>query len=117
MPKAKDAKTSTQVSLAALTYKQRPGPEQVALHVEIDMPGSWFAWDTSSAAERKEKYSERHTFRATHIPSDTHSERHSNIQVTLCDTIPSNTHDERHTMSDTHYEHHVPSWLLLCAGL
>ena len=42
MPKAKDAKTSTQVSLAALTYKQRPGPEQVALHVEIDMPGSWF---------------------------------------------------------------------------
>ena len=46
-----------------------PGPEQVALAAEVNVPGSWFTWDESSRAERQEYYravalefEERHVF-------------------------------------------------------
>ena len=31
-----------QPAIAAFGYKRRPGPEQVKLRVEIDVPGNWF---------------------------------------------------------------------------
>ena len=58
--------------LGLVTYKRRPGPEQVTLSVQINVPGSWFARGAAgglSAAERAEKYrataveyNERHVF-------------------------------------------------------
>ena len=46
-----------------------PGPEQVTLAAEVNVPGSWFTWDESSRAERQEYYravalefEERHVF-------------------------------------------------------
>ena len=50
--KTKDASKSTQPALP--TYKRRPGPEQVALHVEINVPGRWFTG--LNAQERRAFY-------------------------------------------------------------
>ena len=43
-----------QPAIAAFGYKRRPGPEQVKLRVEIDVPGNWFK--NLTPAQRKEKY-------------------------------------------------------------
>ena len=58
-----------QPAIAAFGYKRRPGPEQVKLRVEIDVPGNWFK--NLTPAQRKEKYratavdyEERHVFEA-----------------------------------------------------
>ena len=72
IPKVKDSKDgpkTTQQGLKLFAAKQRPGPEQVALAAEVNVPGSWFTWDESSRAERQEYYravalefEERHVF-------------------------------------------------------
>ena len=59
IPKVKDSKDgpkTTQQGLKLFAAKQRPGPEQVALAAEVNVPGSWFTWDESSRAERQEYY-------------------------------------------------------------
>ena len=50
IPKVKDSKDgpkTTQQGLKLFAAKQRPGPEQVALAAEVNVPGSWFTWDES----------------------------------------------------------------------
>ena len=67
-----EKETITVVQSSLVLYKRRPGPEQVAISVQIDIPGSWFTSGDEGGltnAERAQKYrataveyNERHVF-------------------------------------------------------
>ena len=68
-PRKAKAPVSVAQTLQAFSFKRRPGPEQVKLNVEINVPASWFSWSHVTAAERVEtyratavQYEERHVF-------------------------------------------------------
>ena len=62
IPKVKDSKdwaeddAARPEAVCSEAAASGPGPEQVALAAEVNVPGSWFTWDESSRAERQEYY-------------------------------------------------------------